>query len=255
MWSSYVAIGDSFTEGMNDLRDDGSLRGWADRVATAMASEQPGFRYANLAVRGKLVHQIVADQIPRAIAMRPQLVSLFGGVNDLLRPRVDLDRVTGLVDAGVRDLRSAGIDVVLFLGGGPSRAAGSNGRGRIRARIVALNEAIARTALRYDCRVVDIGVPEVFVHPDMWSEDRLHMSSLGHERIAAAVCEALDVRHAGRESWRDPVEPTAPVPWVTARRSDLHWARTYLAPWVARRIRGRSSGDGRLPKRPELTGI
>jgi hypothetical protein len=143
--------------------------------------------------------------------------------------------------------------VLVFVGGGATRAAGSNGRGRIGARIAALNEAIVGTARRHGCRVVDIGVPEVFIHPDMWSEDRLHMSSLGHRRIAAAVCEALDVDLPGRAGWRVPPDAAAPVPWVTARRSDVRWAATFVAPWIVRRLRGRSSGDGRPPKRPALT--
>jgi lysophospholipase L1-like esterase len=255
MWSSYVAVGDSFTEGMNDYLPDGSLRGWADRVGASLAAGRPGFRYANLAVRGKLIRQIATDQVPRAAQMRPDLVSLFAGVNDVLRPKVDLPAVTALFDRCVRDLREAGSDVLLFVGGGQTRAAGSSGRGRIGARIAALNDAIARTGAAYDCHLVDIGVPEVFRHPDMWSEDRLHLSSVGHERIAAAVCEVLNVPFPAVDDWRVPLEPTEPAPWLTARRSDLRWVRRYLAPWIGRRVRGRSSGDGRLPKRPELTSI
>jgi hypothetical protein len=57
-YSSFVAVGDSFTEGMSDWRADGSPRGWADLVAARLALDTPGFRYANLAVRGNLVRQI-----------------------------------------------------------------------------------------------------------------------------------------------------------------------------------------------------
>jgi lysophospholipase L1-like esterase len=67
--ASFVAIGDSFTEGLNDAAPGGGFRGWADRLAGLLAAEYPGLRYANLAVRGKLLRQIVAEQVPAAAAM------------------------------------------------------------------------------------------------------------------------------------------------------------------------------------------
>ncbi len=255
MWKRYVAIGDSFTEGLNDQRPDGTLRGWADLVAESLAMVEPELQYANLAVRGKLIRQIVDEQVPRAVEMRPDLVTLFAGVNDLLRPRVEVPYVAGLFDRAVRELRADGIDVLVFRGGGASRAAGATGRGRMSARIAAFNAAIMRTADRYGCLVADIVAPDVWQHPDMWSADRLHLSGVGHERIAAAVCEVLQVPFEPLPDWRVPLTPADPVPWLSARGSDVRWAGVYLAPWVLRRLQGRSSGDGRAPKRPELAPV
>ena len=83
-----VSIGDSFTEGLcDDLRPDGQYRGWADRVAGALAPVE----YANLAVRGKLLDQIVAEQVPVAAAMAPDVVTFHAGGNDVLRRSTDLD--------------------------------------------------------------------------------------------------------------------------------------------------------------------
>jgi hypothetical protein len=76
--ASFVAIGDSFTEGLNDASPGGAFRGWADRLAGLLAVEYPGLRYANLAVRGKLLRQIVAEQVPTAAAMSAGLVSVAG---------------------------------------------------------------------------------------------------------------------------------------------------------------------------------
>ena len=74
-WKSFVAIGDSFTEGLDDWRPDGTPRGWADRVAERLAEDEPELRYANLAVRGKLLDQIVTDQVPVAERLRPDLIA------------------------------------------------------------------------------------------------------------------------------------------------------------------------------------
>jgi lysophospholipase L1-like esterase len=49
---SFVALGDSFTEGVGDPYPDGTFRGWADRFAAQLAAASPGLRYANLAIRG-----------------------------------------------------------------------------------------------------------------------------------------------------------------------------------------------------------
>ena len=82
---TFVALGDSFTEGLDDPRaDQAGYLGWADRFAQMLAGQQPGLRYANLAVRGKRLGQVADEQVPQAIAMAPDLVSLAAGGNDLL---------------------------------------------------------------------------------------------------------------------------------------------------------------------------
>jgi lysophospholipase L1-like esterase len=117
--ASFVAIGDSFTEGLNDPAPGGGFRGWADRLAAMLAAEYPGLRYANLAIRGKLLRQIVADQVPAAVAMSPSLVSIAGGGNDILRPGGDPDTLAELFDVAVARLRQAGCRVLMFTGFDP----------------------------------------------------------------------------------------------------------------------------------------
>jgi hypothetical protein len=73
---SFAAIGDSFTEGYGDFYPNGSCRGWADRFAWLLAASAPGLTYANLAVRGKLLRQVVTEQVSPAVAMKPDLISL-----------------------------------------------------------------------------------------------------------------------------------------------------------------------------------
>lgn len=64
-YQRYVAVGDSCAEGLDDPYPDGSgYRGWADLTAEQLAA--PGFQYANLAVRGRRLDQILAEQVPTA---------------------------------------------------------------------------------------------------------------------------------------------------------------------------------------------
>jgi lysophospholipase L1-like esterase len=249
-WGSFVALGDSFTEGIDDLLPDGAYRGWADVLAMVLADRRPGLRYANLAVRGRLLPQIVAEQVPRARRLQPDLVSLVGGVNDLLRPSFDPPAARRTLERGVAALRADDIDVILVVGVNPTVR--SRVLTRLMPRIVALNEAVAEVAQRYECRTVDLHAAPVFDDERLWSADRLHLSALGHERVAGAFLEALGL---GDDRWREPLPPVDLAQWWQQRGSDVDWARTHLLPWLGRRLRGTSSGAGVLPKRPQLTPV
>ncbi|MBA8952253.1 SGNH/GDSL hydrolase family protein [Actinomadura namibiensis] len=245
---TYVALGDSFTEGMNDPypgRDD-VYRGWADRLAEHLAARHSGLRYANLAVRGKLLRQIVEDQVPKAVELAPDLVTFCGGGNDIIRPGSDPDALAVEFDDAVRRLRATGARVVLFTGFDTRNLRSGH---RIRGRAATYNMHLRAIADRRGCDVVDLwSMMSVFKDPRAWHEDRLHLSSEGHRRLALRVAEVVGAQAAG--DWREPWPPLEAADWLTMRREDVHWARTYFLPWVGRRVRGRSSGDGREPKRP-----
>ncbi|MEV5846640.1 SGNH/GDSL hydrolase family protein [Streptomyces sp. NPDC051985] len=245
--SSLVAIGDSFTEGMSDLNPDGSYRGWADVLAGRMAARTPGFRYANLAVRGKLIAQIVEEQVDVAVAMRPDVITLVGGLNDTLRPKCDMGRVRDLLTEAVERLTPACEQLVLM------RSPGRQGPvlERFRPRMEELFACIDELAARHGALVVDLyGAPSL-ADPRMWDVDRLHLTDEGHRRVAEAVWQTLG-HEAEDPEWRTPLPATAPPGWAARRIADARFTKQYLLPWIGRRLTGRSSGDGRAPKRPEL---
>ncbi|MDL4772071.1 MULTISPECIES: SGNH/GDSL hydrolase family protein [Thermomonosporaceae] len=247
-WKRYAAIGDSFTEGLGDPRPGGGWRGWADRVAAELAARTDGFAYANLAVRGRLLDQVLQEQLPAALDLKPDLVSVSGGGNDLLRPGTDVDDLAGRMDAAVAGLRAAGADVVLFTGVDP---VGSAVIRRTRGRVAVYNEQLRAIAVRRGAHVVDQWSMDVLRDWRMWGVDRLHMSPDGHRRVALATLESLGVADAG--DWREPgLEPLPELGRGARMLFDLRWARAHLAPWVARRVRGRSSGDTVTAKRPTL---
>ncbi|MEV7288488.1 SGNH/GDSL hydrolase family protein [Streptomyces sp. NPDC093252] len=246
-YSSLVAVGDSFTEGMSDLLPDGSYRGWADLLAARMAASAPGFRYANLAVRGKLIGQIVAEQVEVAAAMGADVVTLVGGLNDTLRPKCDMGRVRGLLTEAVERLAPSCGRLVLM------RSPGRQGPvlERFRPRMEELFACVDDLAARHGAVVVDLyGAPSL-ADPRLWDVDRLHLTAEGHRRVAEAVWQGLG--HPPEDpDWRVPVPPSAPPAWVARRVADARFTRTHLMPWIGRRLTGRSSGDGRVAKRPEL---
>ena len=264
---SFVALGDSFTEGLDDPRPEGGFLGWADRVAAILAERTPGFRYANLAIRGKLLGQVVAEQVPRAAEMAPDLVSLAAGGNDILRG-TDVDLLASQFEGAVATLQAAGCRVLIFTGFDPRVFPVIR---LLRGRTAAYNMHLRAIADDRGCDLVDLWPMRVLHDPRAWSPDRLHFSAEGHRRVALRACEVLGVPVT--QDWRSPLPaagsaarlgpafPAGPARavrmrigavWLSARLADARWARQYAMPWLSRQLRGISSGDGVPPKRPEL---
>jgi lysophospholipase L1-like esterase len=248
-WSRYVALGDSFTEGIGDPepRSPGGHRGWADRVAEELSSLTEDLAYANLAIRGRLLQQIIDEQVEPALALRPDLVTISAGGNDIIRPGTDPDDVASRLETALARLRSDGATVVLFTGPDVGTTAVL---GRIRGKVAVYNENLRAIALRHDLVIADMWALRELKDTRMWAPDRLHFSPTGHHMIARMVLDSLGVEHT-LEPYRP--EPLPAVSWRQAKIQDIGWAREYLVPWVVRRIRHQSSGDGILPKRPEAS--
>jgi lysophospholipase L1-like esterase len=246
-WRRFVAVGDSFTEGIGDPDPavvDGH-RGWADRVAEELGRQVDGFAYANLAVRGKLIAQIFAEQIEPAVALRPDLVSISAGGNDVIRPGTDPDAISEQFEDAVSRLASTGAAIVLFTGIDTGFTPVFR---RFRGKVAIYNENIRAIAERHDCIVADQWALKTVQDPRFFDDDRLHYNALGHHEVARMVLRALNVPND--------LQPMQPEPrplrtWRAARAEDLGWAREHLVPWVLRRLRHQSSGDLITAKRPE----
>ena len=245
-YTSFVAVGDSFTEGMSDRLPDGSYRGWADVLASRLAARTPGFHYANLAVRGKLIQQIVDEQVDLAASMGADVVTLVGGLNDTLRPKCDMVRVRDLLEEAVEKLAPSCGQLVLM------RSPGRQGpvMERFRPRMEELFAHVDSLAARHGALVVDLYGCAALGDQRMWDADRLHLTGEGHRRVAEAVWQSLGLD--AEDDWQAPLPPALRGNWTARRVADAQFARRHLGPWIGRRLTGRSSGDGRPAKRPEL---
>lgn len=248
----YVALGDSQTEGLGDHDGAGGHRGWADRLAEHLARVDPGVRYANLAVRGRLAAQVRDEQLPAALELRPDLATVMAGMNDLIRPGFDAAEVAAALEETFAALTAAGARVVSVTF--PDLGAITPLARPLVPRVLDLNARIEKAAARHGVALIDT-FPLAFVaDARMWSSDRLHASPVGHARFAAAFAHALGLP-GWDDAWMTPL-PTLPAPaaW-RAVAAEVRWLATFGGPWLGRRLRGRSSGDGRTAKRPLLTPV
>ncbi|MSS83894.1 SGNH/GDSL hydrolase family protein [Actinomycetaceae bacterium WB03_NA08] len=252
MINSYVAIGDSFTEGLGDPRQDGTLRGWADRVAEGLAFhkstvDNDPFLYANLAIRGRKLRQVLDEQLDVAIEMKPDLISFNGGGNDILRPNFPLAETTAMVKQAVSKIRNAGIAVLLLAGPDPCDHLPL---GKLfHARAGEFTDVTGQWAgnlagVTYCDNFHDLTLRA----PQYWSEDGLHLGRAGHMKVAMNSLNALGLTPPPYWSINEALNDG-----VNRHFGDVTYYRQHVAPWIKRRLTGKSSGDGRSAKLPYLT--
>ncbi len=252
VFKRFIALGDSMTEGMNDEIIRGNFRGWADRVADVLATQHHDFTYMNLAIRGKLVGQVLHEQIPLALpfiaddqSASEVLVSFHAGANDVLRPKYDPERTFALYNESVRKLHQSGARVMLFCVL-ETFAAGSKTGSALAERFREFNKNVKQMAEETGAILLDPNPDEFWHDKAFMSWDRLHMNSQGHYRAAQGVLAKLGLPHD--ERYREPLPPGIDPSAMKKLSENTKWFLLFLMPWIWRRIRGRSSGDGRSPK-------
>ncbi len=260
LWLRYVAVGDSFSEGLvdEDPERPDVFVGWADRLAVHLdaAAQASGgaLSYANLAVRGRLLDDVVGPQLDAALAMEPDLVSIVGGGNDMMRPSVDLASLAERIEGAVVRIRATGADVLLATPTDP-RDAGLFRALRPRHAVHTAN--LFTIAQRHGAHVLNLWGSHWLRDWRMWGADRIHPTSEAHRRLALAALATLghELPADTDPAWERPLPPAARARRREELREHGEWVREHAGPWVHRRIRGESSGDELRPKRPELAPV
>ncbi len=249
-YQRFIVCGDSYSEGMSDEIIDGKYRGWADRVADEMARAHADFTYVNLAVRGKLLGQVVEDQVPTALAFvtgSDTLVSFHAGANDALRPGYQAHIAIALYKETVRLIAKSGAQVMLFT---VLEKTGNKGKGAEiwEKRFSEFNKGVREVGAEVGAIVVDANEEHFLSDRRFLAFDRLHLNGIGHDRCAQAVLERLGLPFDS--AWRTPLPPAKKTPWVIEKLITVAWFFVFALPWILRRIQGKSSGDGRSAKYP-----
>lgn len=257
IFSRFVALGDSTTEGLDDPYPGHPLgqevfRGWADRLADRLAADNPQLQYANLAIRGRLIGQIHDEQLEPALEMEPDLASVVGGVNDVLRPKFDIDVVSGHLEAMCSAFREKATTVLVMTL--PDLSSSMRVARIFTERLLAYNQSIRDVAKQTGATLVDMAEEIHEYDPRGWSPDRLHANDIGHQYLMWGAADALGLPDAPEQLKALHADtPTAPnLPRHKAFATESAWVWMHLRPWIVRRIKGTSSGDGISAKRPEM---
>ncbi|QWC86623.1 SGNH/GDSL hydrolase family protein [Nocardioidaceae bacterium] len=248
-YNRFVALGDSQVEGMNDYRPDGTLRGWADRLAERLAATtSPDLLSANLAVRRVGAAHVREVQLPRALELQPDLATVVVGMNDVLRPGFDLAVTMDHIETTLVALTRQGAEVVSMTA--PDVVAMFPSMRHLGPRQRALHAAVRELHADLGVRTLELTDQPMNRDPGLWDPDRLHGSPEGHRRVAEGM--ALMMGLPGDEAWAD-LRPPRRGPVRTAAR-EAWWWTTYLGPWVAGRVRARNAPPEAQPvcKRPDL---
>jgi len=241
----FVALGDSLTEGVGDPHPawPNGLRGWADLVAARLSVEDPLVEYANLALRGRTARDVVAEQLPAALRLQPDVVTVWAGGNDILRPVVRLDDVLASVDQAIGRLVGTVATVIVFTG---FEVTGSPVLRPVSARVRALNAGLREAARARGVLVADVSGRQEWADRRLWAPDRVHPSPLGHERLASVVGSLLGL---AAPTTQDVVtSPLPPRRRARAARDELLWWRDHVAPHVRRWAMGASRREPVPPK-------
>jgi lysophospholipase L1-like esterase len=250
-YRSYVAIGDSLSEGLGDFtfNEKREHNGWTDRLAALLSTEAAeagiagaDFHYANLALRGSKMRTIMGAQLEAALRLQPDLVTVMAGSNDFSTR--DLAALERIFRDGLQLLLAAGSDVVVA---NTIRPAHLKFFRKVLPRAYRMSQMIDRVAASLGIPVIDVHGIEDFTDLVYWAEDMVHFSGHGHIRVANEAAATLGLTHRIPEAARH--EMTAPSRNLLAT---LRWYKEYVLPFIERRLRGTSSGDGLTSKHLQL---
>jgi phosphatidylinositol alpha 1,6-mannosyltransferase len=257
-WKRYVAIGDSLTEGLCDesRQKPGQVRGWADRLSMLLmqsrdrqGDDRPArLRYANLAVRSRTVADVLERQIPHALALRADLVTVLIGANDLTRGRPQPAQIADRLRGGILRLKESGAEVLIvtpFIAPWPLLRV-------LNRRTIRLAIELHRIADETGALLLDFTQDPDRIDERMWAADRVHLSSYGHRVLSYRAAAILGIPGASELGVLDALmHDDAPETRID-RISTPAWIWTHVRPWAGRRARGRTAGDDRSPKHARL---
>lgn len=201
--STYAALGDSFTAG----RESADGERWADRLAGVLRAVDPGLRYRNLAVDGASSADVL-EQVPAALAPRPDLVTVICGANDvLLTSRPDVEGYERRFAEILERLREGSPGAAILTATAPESWHFMELRPRTKARLLKalsdLNAATRAVAARHRVPCLNVAGHPGLTDRANFSADGLHPSALGHRRASREIGLALQAHFGIQGDFKD----------------------------------------------------
>ena len=204
-------------------------------------------RHADVVIHNNV--KSLSGELDKVLSQSPdaQFLSFHAGANDVIRPKYDPEKTISTYNSGVDKLVKSNASLMLFCvledTGARTKAA------KIwQERFAIFNENIRRKAAEVGAILFDPNLDKFWQDTRFIDADRLHLNSEGHRRVAQAVLSRFDLPHDS--NWRATLPPAKPDSVFKKVWNNVKWFITFAIPWMIRRLRGRSSGDGRSCKYP-----
>ncbi|PDZ55378.1 lipase [Bacillus cereus] len=193
MWKRFVAIGDSFTEGIGDEVEGIALKSWVDHFVQLCEKD---IEYANFAKRGLVTEEIRLQQLEKALTFNSDLVSLIAGANDVLKGRWNHDAYKNDMEFMIDTLSKAGADIIIanlpdFTVRLPFA---SEKKQVIKEQLLEANEVIHSLSREYKLHHVDFWNHHLVNDNTLWSKDLIHPNSKGYVKVAELIFSSLPVQ-------------------------------------------------------------
>ncbi|MGE7888484.1 SGNH/GDSL hydrolase family protein [Bacillus cereus] len=193
MWKRFVAIGDSFTEGIGDEVEGIALKSWVDHFVQLCEND---IEYANFAKRGLVTKEIRSQQLEKALTFKPDLVSLIAGANDVLKGRWNHNVYKNDMEFMIDSLSKAGSDIIIanlpdFTVRLPFAA---EKKQVIKEQLLEANDVILSLSREYKLHHVDFWNHQLVNDNTLWSTDLIHPNSKGYVKVAELIFSSLPVQ-------------------------------------------------------------
>ncbi|MBR9743048.1 SGNH/GDSL hydrolase family protein [Bacillus cereus] len=197
MWQRFVAIGDSFTEGIGDEVEGIALKSWVDYFVQLCVND---IEYANFAKRGLVTKEIRSQQLEKALAFKPDLVSLIAGANDVLKGRWNLQTYRNDMEFMIDKLSQTGADIMIAnLPDFTVRLPFSSEKKQIlKEQLLEANDVIRSLSREYKLHLVDFWSHPLVNDNTLWSTDLIHPNSKGYVKVAELIFNSLPVHDSSK---------------------------------------------------------
>ncbi|WP_082187231.1 SGNH/GDSL hydrolase family protein [Bacillus cereus] len=193
MWKRFVAIGDSFTEGIGDEVEEIALKSWVDHFVQLCVND---IEYANFAKRGLVTKEIRSQQLEKALTFNPDLVSLIAGANDVLKGRWNHKAYKNDMEFMIDTLSKTDADIMIAsLPDFTVRLPFSSEKKQVlKEQLLEANEIILSLSREYKLHHVDFWNHHLVNDNTLWSTDLIHPNSKGYVKVAELIFSSLPVQ-------------------------------------------------------------
>ncbi|HDX9630211.1 TPA: SGNH/GDSL hydrolase family protein [Bacillus cereus] len=197
MWKRFVAIGDSFTEGIGDEVEGIALKSWVDHFVQLSVND---IEYANFAKRGLVTKEIRSQQLEKALTFKPDLVSLIAGANDVLKGRWNHQAYKNDMECMIDKLSKTEADIIIanlpdFTVRLPFA---SEKKQVIKEQLLEANDVIRSLSREYKIHHVDFWSHPLVNDNTLWSADLIHPNSKGYVKVAELIHSSLPVHDSSK---------------------------------------------------------